>query len=235
MVREDDHNRLWIASDGGLDILDLSYRRIDYLFDKLPPSIGSFVNSPIKNILKDSSGNMWVVTDQIHKIILNQKGNIEQIFKLPENLQSMRFIALADVDNDGNVWAGYHDNIFKIYVNSQSLRAIPISKEFKFRDNSIITCMLPNNNEVWIGTVHGLHRYYRNEDVVKVYENIPSNPSSISHNYIADITLSQTNRLIVGTLKGINIFNPLTDGFEKITAEQPPQGSSLNSNFINCL
>lgn len=235
MVREDNHNRLWIASDGGLDVLDLTNQRITNVFTQFNSSQTSFLKCPVKNIMNDSAGNIWVVTDHIHKILLDQNGKVEDIFMLSDNLQAMRFIAIKDVDSDGNVWAGYHDNIFKLYVNNGALKAIPISQKFNFRDNSIITSILPNKNEVWIGTVHGLHRYYRNEDVVKVYENIPTDPSSISHNYIADITLSQTNQLIIGTLRGINIFNPLTNGFEKIVADQSKQGESLNSNFINCL
>ncbi len=235
MVREDNFNRLWIASDGGLDILNLEYQRIENLFDGTDPSLVSFMKSPVKNITKDSAGDIWLVTDYIYKIMLNEKGEVTNIFKLPDNLQSMRFVAMEDVDKDGNIWAGYHDNIFKLYMNNHTLRAIPVSKKFNFKENSIITRILPDKNEVWIGTVHGLHRYFRNEDVVKIYENKPSDPLSISHNYIADIVLSQTNQLIIGTLRGINIFNPLTDGFEKIVADQSSQGKGLNSNFINCL
>lgn len=235
MVREDNFNRLWIASDGGLDVMNLETIQTENLFLHFDPLLASFINKPIKNITKDSVGNIWLVTDHIFKIVLNEKGEVTNIFRLPDNLQSMRFIALEDVDKDGNIWAGYNDNIFKLYVNNQTLRAIPVSTKFSFRDNSIITKIVPDKNEVWIGTVHGLHRFFRNEDVVKIYENIPSDPLSISHNYVADITLSQTNQLIVGTLRGINIFNPLNDSFEKIVTDPSSNGKGLNSNFINCL
>ena len=235
MVREDNFNRIWIASDGGLDILNLEYQQLENLFIDFDPSLISFMKSPVKNIMIDSAGDIWLVTDHIFKIILNVKGEVANIFRLPDNLQSMRFIAMEDVDKDGNIWAGYHDNIYKLYVNNHTLRAIPISKKFNFRDNSIITRILPDKNEVWIGTVHGLHRYFRNEDVVKIYEYKSSDPASISHNYIADITFSQTNRLLIATLRGINIFNPLTDGFDKIVADLSSHGKALNSNFINCL
>lgn len=93
------------------------------------------------------------MTDHIFKIVLNEKGEVTNIFRLPDNLQSMRFIALEDVDKDGNIWAGYNDNIFKLYVNNQTLRAIPVSTRFSFRDNSIITKIVPDKNEC------GLVRY----------------------------------------------------------------------------
>ncbi len=235
MAREDNFNRLWIASDGGLDILNLEYRRLEDLFRHFDPTLVSFTKSPVKNVMIDSAGDIWLLTDRIFKIVLNESGEVADIFRLPDNLQSMRFVAMEDVDKDGNIWAGYHDNIFKLYVNNHALRALPVSKKFSFRDNSIITRILPDKNEVWIGTVHGLHRYFRNEDMVRIYENRPSDPASISHNYIADLALSQTNQLIIGTLRGINIFNPLTDGFEQIVADLSAQGKALNSNFINCL
>ena len=233
-VYEDNFNRLWIASDGGLDILDLENSELVNLFEEIDPEMTAFLKNPVKNIIKDNKGNIWLLSGYIYKIHFNQKGGIADIFRLPENLQSVRYIAMNDVDGDGNIWAGYNDNIYKLYTNNNhNLRAVPISKNLKFRSNSILTKFLPDKNEVWIGTVHGLYRYYRNEDAVKVYENNPLDPTSLSHNYISDLALTETNQVIIGTLKGINIYNPMTDGFEQVFSESSGRINGLNSNFIS--
>ena len=46
-----------------------------------------------------------------------------------------------------------------------------------------------------------------------------------------------TNKLIIATLRGVNIYNPMTDDFECIASGDLQYGSSnlLNSNFINCI
>ena len=235
-VCEDNFNRLWIASDGGLDILDLECLQLVSLFEESDPERKTFLKNPVKNIIKDNKGNIWLLSGCIYKIHFNQKGEVAAICKLPENLQSVRYVAMSDVDGDGNIWAGYNDNIYKLYAsNNHNLRPVPISKNLKFRNNSILTEFLADKNEVWIGTVHGLHRYYRNEDAVRIYENNPSIPSSLSHNYISDLALTETNQLIIGTLKGINIYNPMTDGFEQVFSESSGGRNGLNSNFISCI
>lgn len=235
-ICEDRFNRLWIASDGGLDVLSLDNLKLVNLFEDEIPTQIPFLKNPIINILTDKNGDIWLVSRNIYKINIGGDGQIKNILKLPENLQSMRFIAMEDVDSDGDIWAGFHDNVYKLYqAKNNELKAVPVSENLKFGRNSLIIKFLPNENDVWIGTERGLYRYFRNENDVKRYGYDESNSFSLSQNFITDLVLTKNNQLIVGTLKGLNIYNPLTDGFERIMASNLKGGEGLNSNFINCM
>ena len=62
------------------------------------------------------------------------------------------------------------------------------------------------------------------------------NPYSLSQNYLTNLAITDDKQLIVATLRGINIYNPMTDNFERIACDLPNGGTNLlNSNFINCI
>ena len=235
-VCEDDFNRLWIASDGGVDVLDLVNHRVVDLMEDEACRNSSFTHNPISNIIKDSNGDIWILTDYIHKVSLDEKGAIKNISKLTDYHLSTRFVALEDVDGDGNVWAGFNDNVYKLYASKENmLKAVPVSKNLKIKTNSMISKFLSDNNEVWMGTVHGLYRYYRNEDAVKIYEAVAGDPKSLTHNFISDLAMTENNQLIVGTLRGVNLYNSMSDDFDHLVSESPATGRGLNSDFINCI
>lgn len=235
-VIEDDFNRLWIASEGGLDVLDLrQHQKVD-LFSGVDSLSLSCLDNPVINIMKDAKGDIWLFSSNIFKIQLNDEGAIQAVLQYEEQLQAELFVALADIDNDGNVWAGFNNEIVKLFPSERDkLKAVPISEKLKFESKTMIMEFLLKENDVWMGTDHGLYRYYRNEDVLKVYRNRSGDPHSLSHDYVSALTLTDSRQLIAGTLKGINIYNSSTDAFDQIAADNFTNGSRLNSNFINTI
>lgn len=79
-----------------------------------------------------------------------------------------------------------------------------------------------------------MYRYNKNSNAIKIYENIPNDPHSISQNYLTSLAITNDKQLIAGTLRGANIYNPITDSFEHL-AHNSTGNSLLNSNFINCI
>ena len=62
--------------------------------------------------------------------------------------------------------------------------------------------------------------------------------SSLSQNFITDIAETGEHTMLVATLKGINLYNALTDNFERInkdTGEGEIVQNTLNCDFVNCL
>lgn len=235
-VCEDDFNRLWIASEGGLDILHLIDNRKTDLFTDIDSLQWPFLYNPVINIAKDVKGDIWLYSSHIYKICLNGDGSIRGIFKTDENLQSELFVALTDVDNDGNVWAGFQNEIYKLLPSGENrLEAFPVSDKLRFETKTMVMKFLLKENEVWMGTDRGLYRYYRNEDALKVYRSQEDNPRSLSHDYVSELVVTDSKQLIAGTLKGINIYNPSSDDFDPITQENSSEGLGLNSNFINSM
>lgn len=235
-ICEDNFGRLWITSEGGVDILNLKTLQQESLKD-VDNKIYPFFKQSAIHAIKDSQGNIWLCSGtNIQKITFDKQGEIARVYTLTSIPITIQAITLSDVDNDGNIWAGIGNRIYKLYTASNaSIEAVPVSPLFEAEGGILINTFCLKENEVWIGTNKGLFRYNRNKEIVKIYEYQKENPRSISQNYITDLAVTQDKQLFVSTLKGINIYNPITDDFEQITQEAKSQHSQLSSNFINCI
>lgn len=68
---------------------------------------------------------------------------------------------------------------------------------------------------LWIGTQHGLYRY--DGQVVDSYRADPSDPNSLSADWISTLMLDRRGQLWVGTrYGGLNLFDPATERFSRI-------------------
>lgn len=71
---------------------------------------------------------------------------------------------------------------------------------------------------------------------MKQYVHASDNPYSLSQNFLTCLAITNDKQLLVASLKGINIYNPIKDNFERISDQASNTGSKLlNSNFINCI
>lgn len=234
-VCEDDYGRLWIISDDGTNILDLSmYQTIDPKTLSIP--LDNLLNCPNYNIIKDSKGNLWIAgNDFISHIVFDSNGNISDINNLSISPTTMP-TAMEDIDNDGCVWAGIGTQVFKLFPGKNNLlEATQIMLPIELEAWTYISGFKWKENEIWIGTNNGLIRYNRNEELIKLYEHERNNNRSLTQNFISDLEVTAEKQLLIGTLKGINIYNPITDDFDHVVMDHESNQNYLNSNFINCI
>jgi ligand-binding sensor domain-containing protein len=235
-VCEDDFGRLWIASEGGIDILDPA------IVQQVIPHDATGIFSKISNqqaisVLKDAKGCIWVYCgDSLYKIRFNTKGDITEIYTLASIPLKVSAIALQDVDEDGNIWAGLGNGVYKLYEgDDRTLKPSLVAPFLQLEEGVFIFVFKAKEGDVWIGTDRGLIRYNRNNELIKQYHYEKDRKSSLSQNHVTDLAITNDKQLIVSTLRGINIYNPITDDFEPVTQDNTLTQSSLNSNFVNCL
>ena len=236
-VCEDDFGRLWIASDGGLDVLSLSEQKLVDLFTGADGDF-SFSNQTVLNLEKDAKGDFWLFSiNTLYKIVLNADGEIESVFKLTIDDHPVRYMAMADIDGDGNIWIGVSDKILKTFVDNgnETIRTQPVSQKLVFPRHTQVNKILWKENEVWMATDRGLYRYFKNEDAVKIYVHDANDGRSISQDFVTDLCVTSSKMLIASTLNGINIYQPSTDRFERVCRDENSTKITLNSNFVNCL
>ncbi|GHT08734.1 two-component system sensor histidine kinase/response regulator [Bacteroidia bacterium] len=235
-VCEDDFGRLWIASEGGIDILDPAI--VQQVIPHDPTGIFADIsNQQAIAVLKDSKGCIWMYCgDSLHKIRFNSKGDIAEIYTLASIPLKVSAIALQDVDEDGNIWAGLGNGVYKLYQgDNRTLKPSLVAPFLQLEEGVFISVFKAKEGDVWIGTDRGLIRYNRNKELIKQYHYEKDRESSLSQNYVTDLAITNDKQLIVSTLNGINIYNPITDDFEPVTQDNTLTQSSLNSNFVNCL
>jgi signal transduction histidine kinase/ligand-binding sensor domain-containing protein/DNA-binding NarL/FixJ family response regulator len=235
-MAEDSFNRLWIASEGGIDILSLASLQLTFpgdrtgLFDRL-------TGCSATGVICDSKGCIWCYYgDTLYKIRFDKKGDIEEIYELPSVSLNIPVIAMDDIDEDGNIWAGLENTVYKLYEGDDGqLKAIPVAPSLVLEQGIIISAFQLKENEVWIGTDLGLIRYNKNNEQVKNYRYERNRMRTLSQNHVTDLAITKDKQLLVSTLRGINVYNSMTDDFELIALNNSPQKNSLNSNFVNCM
>lgn len=149
-VCEDAFQRLWIISEGGTDIIDLS--TLKPVIPRNPQGIlFKILKSPATHVITDSQGCIWLhCANELHRIEFNEKGEVKTISTLSPVVPNGPDIALQDIDEDGNIWMGVNGKIHKISLNQQGeLTMGSIAECLTFEAGTYISDFLMKENEVW--------------------------------------------------------------------------------------
>ncbi|MBR6211446.1 MAG: helix-turn-helix domain-containing protein [Bacteroidales bacterium] len=227
-LAEDPFNRLWIASEGGIDVLDLNtYRMCRF------PALEEFEVISCSFVTADAQGSLWFKSaSSLVRIGFDRRGEIASLSRFDDPRLAPAAFVCEDVDGDGSVWAALGGRICRIGPAADgTLQATPILDGLTLREDTYLSDFLLREKEVWMSTADGLYRYDLNAGAWKHYTHNPSDPSSLSQNFITGLAVSSDRRLITVSLKGMNIYNPISDSFERVGVDSP----LLDSDFINCV
>lgn len=235
-VCEDRFHRLWAVSEGGIDIIDLNTLQEIPLLSQHPIT-KDITKKPSSHVICDSNGCIWLHSyDTIYRICFDLDGNISQTQKLtvPSVFHGYVF---KDLDHNGSIWISIDNQLCNIHIDGKGhLKATPITGCPAFPYNTSIADMTEKENEIWIATNNGLYRYNRNENIVKHYSHNTEDANSLSQNYLTSLAITPDKQLMVASLKGIHIYNPIQDNFYRIKQRNSDTGNNLlNSDFINCM
>ena len=217
-VCEDRFHRLWIASEGGLDLLDLGTLG---LLDLPDPALDAFKDQLCSFLTLDAAGNLWFKTgNTLVRVSFDDNGSVRDVLDfVHEGLSPTNFV-VEDVDGDGTVWAGLQGRLFKIGVGPAGrLQAEPILPGFQFGEQTYLSDFLAAGQGVWISTENGLYFVNRRTGDWKRYAHDPGNPRSLTQNFITGLARTGGGETVAVSLHGLNLFNPVTDDFDRIGAE----------------
>ncbi len=120
-----------------------------------------------------------------------------------------------------------------VFANENTLKFNNISS-LEGLSNDWVECVIKDNDGyIWIGTENGLNRYNGYE--FTIFNEDPSDPSSISSNYVTSLYVDRKGVLWVGTFdKGLNKYDPITETFERFVHD-PHNASSISSNYVQAI
>ena len=217
-VCEDRFHRLWIASEGGLDLLDLG--TLDRL-DLPHPDLETYSDRLCSFLTLDASGNLWFKTGKtLVRVSFDDKGLVRDVLEYTHDGLSPTNFVFEDVDGDGTVWAGLLGRLYKIGKGpSGSLQAESILPGFQIGEQTYLSDFLAAGQGVWISTENGLYFVNRRTGDWKRYAHDPRNPRSLTQNFITGLARTGEGETVAVSLHGLNLFNPVTDDFERIGGE----------------
>lgn len=227
-ITEDRFKRLWVAFDEGINIIDLKTMK-----SAVPAhqELQKVLVLPAIRCYHDAIGRIWVVTDrQVSLVTFDAKGEVDQIFHYPHQWR-MLDIAICDVEENGKPWIGIDGGLYRLVVKGGKLVREEVSALLKPLQDHYITDILKRNNEIWIATNLGLFRYDPYQQKLTEYHQSGA-PGSLSHVFLSTLAVTSDNRLLVGSLGGVNVYDDQTDSFTAWTTESP---IPLKSDFVDCI
>lgn len=228
---EDRFGRLWVASEVGIDIIDLKQLVNTQIPDE-NNRFASFCNLPVSHIWQSSTGNLWISSEnKLFKITFQSDGSIEHIIQVCQLPKGKSVHTICEVDD--YLWINYMDGVSRIKESVLKEQEPTIVSSALYLPGVEINVIQKKEDEIWIGSVQGLFRYNINTERIKYYFHDAHNSNTLSQNLVTDIVVTDTHSLLVATFKGLNVYNPLTDSFERINLDSG--GNTLNSDFINCM
>lgn len=227
-ITEDNYHRLWVAFDEGINIIDLKTMK-----SVVPdhPELQKLLVLPSMKCYRDAIGRIWIVNGhQVAMVTFGPEGQIDHVFNYPHRWR-MLDIAICDVEENGKPWIGIDGGLYRLVEKGGRLVREEISALLRPLQRHYITDILKRNNMVWITTNLGLFRYDPYQQKLAEYHHSDA-PGSLSHVFLSSLAVTSDNRLLVGSLCGVNIYNDQTDDFTAWTTES---SVPLNSDFVHCI
>ena len=118
-------------------------------------------------------------------------------------------------DSDGFIWIGTNDGLNR--YNGYNFKTYKYSEEDKqsIANNYILGIKEDKDKNIWVATINGLSKINSKNDSITNYYDFEEKGNLSDYN-IAEILITDDNKIIVGTAKGLNIYDETKDGFYRV-------------------
>lgn len=202
-LKTDSQGRVWIGTYEGLSLYDADKDRF-YNFaymkngKKMPVNKIVEISKKLLLIYTDKKLALFNVTTQTFTdTLLNPK-----LFAITPNSISQQ---------GDNIYIGSDEGLFSYSISRNTL--VEIAPE-TFKNKHILPVLQQSPTQLWVGTEgYGLYLINPQNGEVKNYSNIPGGMNKLSSNYVRVLALDSQDRLWVGTINSLNIYQKETDTF----------------------
>lgn len=228
---EDGHRRLWVAFDEETVVIDMR------TMSRLTPSygdshIGDRLRQQSVKVYCDSKGSLWQVTrDSVFRYTFDEEGRVVHISRCRYHGNTPD-ITLCDIESNGTVWINIEDGLYRLVEAGDKLIKKNTASAMQQLHGLYITDLLKRNWTVWIATNLGLYAYNQKQNTLTAYRHT-GDPYSLSHDHASSLAVAPDGRLLVGTLRGMDVFDEQRGAFDhwnSSTVVEP-----MPSDFVHCL
>ena len=234
---EDYFGRLWIPDAGSMNLLDL--QSLAPVSDFPGISKAWLHAHPSGFVTKDAKGNIWFTSDdKLFRVAFADNGNRFMVDSLRCYVSNDNLMPKAcDVESDGSVWITLNGHFFKVrQIEGRGLCLSEMLPGINIGDDNTATAYLRLGNDVWVGTQRGLYKV----DIVSgdyvCYLHSDTDSHSIPSNEITALCSTPENEIVIGTVGGLCIYNPVNHSFEIYGSRTPDEGHRiLPGEIVRCL
>lgn len=236
-VEEDSFGRLWIASEGGLDIIAL-----DNLSPAIPKDatglLAKTLFTPASYICRDNAGNLWIRTHtDIICISFDKQGDVASLTSIPHETTSViTTTPVKTLHGEAGVFTGIGGYPSRLTLEGGKIKVQRLSEKLSVHPSAYIADFATTGQHLWVGTGIGLYSLDKKSGEIRLYDSFPGVEKHLSQNFVTAIDVLPDGNLLVAGLNGLNVHDRSTDTFRHIDLNDlRQQPRLLNNNFINCL
>lgn len=234
-VAEDRFGRLWVASDGGVDIIDLESLAVSDMPEK-NDLLKEIARNPVFYVSCDSDGNIWMRNSKdVICIVLGENGDIATVVTIPhETTATITVGAIEPLPGVGKgVFTGIGGNVSRLVFDSGKIKVTGLSDGLSLDPSGYIADFVAYDNKIWIASDFGLFSYDLSTHAVKRYT---SEEGGLSQSFVTTLEVTAKGELVAGCLNGLNIYDPSEDVFHPVSvSDMGGMLRGLNNDFINCI
>jgi len=235
-ITEDEEGNLWVATEKGLDRIDLQTDRFShYQYNRNAPSTKAF--NDIIRVFGDRKENIWIATTEGAYRFNPSTNKIRTFIHDPEDPGSIPKGQVWDIieDSYGLIWMGvYRGGLVCWNPETEKMtgyRHNPLDSN-SIGEDRVMEIYEDSRKNLWVGTYEGgLTHVIRDErGRPKKFERFVEDskkPSSISSNVVWSILETENGNIWVGTANGLNRMDRASGAFKSFK-----ERDGLPNNFV---
>ncbi|MBN2729255.1 MAG: histidine kinase [Bacteroidales bacterium] len=200
-----DGNILWVATNKGLAAMNIATGKIKTYNSSFCPDMQC---EHINEILPYNKDTLFVAS-RYGFAVFDKKHETWNYFENSEGAPIELPVTSLLNDKQGNIWIGTADDgVFLYNIRSKKFNSIYSSYENQYglSNNSILSFLSTQNNNIWVGTWHGLNKFspfsYKFD-----HFRIRGNDFDRDQNLVWSFVEMPDGNLLVGTNSGLVLFN----------------------------
>lgn len=213
----DSKGRIWAGTDEGLSLYDTAK---DLFYNFSHQRKGKKL--PITAIVEVNEKLLLLLIDKDEELLLFDT-ETQQFSDKPLH-PSLVAVSPTTISKQGdNIYVGGYKGTFAYSISKNTLESIAPDK---LTGKQTLSLLFQSPNTLWIGTEgDGLFRLNQQTQEMTQYLHTPGKSGSISSNYIRSLALDAQNKLWVGTINSLNIFDEKRNCFNSYSSDLLKQGS----------
>lgn len=227
----DEHDNLWIGTNNGLYVYNIALDSFRVFYHSATDK-NSLCHNVIKDLFLDSKKNLWVGTEAGINVVANA-GNFDFKFTsiaLQTNDSTLLDVSALFESASGQMFAGTANGLVAI-SKSPSTSSWQITDNI-LRGNTVSAIAEDQFQNIWAGTItSGVFRISADHKMINHFIRDKNTEAGPISNFIRKITRDKNGKLWIGTLKGLDIVDPVSLKFETYVHD-PGNDRTLNFNSI---
>jgi len=219
-------DRLWVTSDGGLNLIDTATQQV-LAVPRDPTSKPNAVYNTLRSVAVDGKGQMWVASEiRLYRFDRATGRPVASIPFAGDTSPSFRNIV---TDRSGMLWALTNTGLYRFDPGRNEWRNFAHKKNDPTSlVNDYVTAWLEDSHgTVWVGTLLGLERLDPETGGFTHFHNDPKDASSLGRGTITTVFEDSKGVLWVGSETGLSKMEAVVNGVPRFHFYPMPEVDAI--------